>query len=70
MKITFNRYLLMLTLPLIAVLFTCTFYALCIGKTLPLNEELKASLKDYIDWDNSIHVIFESKNEVSKGMKI
>jgi hypothetical protein len=24
-------------------------------------------LNDYIDWANSIYVIFESKNEVSKG---
>jgi hypothetical protein len=59
----------MLTLPLIAALFTGTVDVLYIGKTVMLNEneELKASLNDYIDWDNSIFVIFDSNNQVSKG---
>jgi hypothetical protein len=57
----------MLILPFFFALFMGIFYALSIGQTLKLNAELKSSLNDYIDWANSIYVIFESKNEVSKG---
>jgi hypothetical protein len=59
----------MLTLPFVAALFQGIFDALCIGKALITHNEelieLKASLNDYIDWDNSIHVIFESNTQVS-----
>jgi hypothetical protein len=56
----------MLILTFFAALFMGIFYALSIGKAFTLNEELKSSLNDDIDWANSIYVIFESNNEVSK----
>jgi hypothetical protein len=59
MKISLAKYLLMLIAPLIAALIIVVVF-IFLNIRVPINEDLKASLNGYIDWDNSIYVI--SKN--------
>jgi hypothetical protein len=62
MQISLGKYLLMLIAPLIADLIQVLIFIL-LNSRVPINDDLKASLNDYIDWDNSIYIIGKN-NEV------
>jgi hypothetical protein len=55
---------MLLTLPFIASSIVMIFYAFNFGEFNVFDEELKASLNDLADWDNSIHIIGPN-NEVN-----
>jgi hypothetical protein len=46
----------MLTLPFIASLSIVISFAVNYTKSLDVNDELKASLNDCIDWQNAIYI--------------
>jgi hypothetical protein len=56
-KISLCRYLWMLTLPFIASLCIVISFALNYIENKDANDELKASLNGYIDWQNAIYII-------------
>jgi hypothetical protein len=66
MKVSLARYLLMLTVPLVGSLIAAIFYAFggTTTETIVIDELLKASLNDYIDWEKSIYIIGPN-NEVT-----
>jgi hypothetical protein len=58
---------MLLTLPFIASSIVMIFYAFNFGEFNVFDEELKASLNDLADWDNSIHIIGPN-NEVNSHL--
>jgi hypothetical protein len=46
----------MLTVPFVVSLILGLFYALNFAESTVLNDELKASLNDFVDWENSIYL--------------
>jgi hypothetical protein len=53
-------------LPFVASLIVAAFYAFNFGE--PFNDVMKTSLNDYVDWDNSIHIVGPN-NGVNKDLK-
>jgi hypothetical protein len=60
----------MLTLPFFASLSTVISFAVNYTKSLDVNDELKASLNDCIDWQNAIYINGPNNEVINKNILI